>query len=55
METMESRAAEDYVVCTFEGDHLKGYGLFSIIFFTTEGNLEGDRPRDFAWRPGTTP
>jgi hypothetical protein len=32
------------VVCTFERDHLKGYWLFSIIFFTTEGYLEGDGP-----------
>jgi hypothetical protein len=31
METMEGRAAEDHVVCTFERDHLKGY-------------LEGDGP-----------
>jgi hypothetical protein len=44
METVESRAAEDHVVCTFEQDYLKGYGLFSVIFFTAEGNLEGDRP-----------
>jgi hypothetical protein len=41
---MEGRAAEDHVVCTFERDHLKGYGLFSIIFFTIEGYLEGDGP-----------
>jgi hypothetical protein len=44
METMESRAAKDHVVCTFERDYLKGYGLFSVIFFTAKGNLEGDRP-----------
>jgi hypothetical protein len=41
---VEGGAAEDHVVCTFERDHLKGYGLFSIIFFTTEGYLEGDGP-----------
>jgi hypothetical protein len=44
METVEGRAAEDHVVCTFERDHLKGYGLFSIVFFTAEGNLEGNGP-----------
>jgi hypothetical protein len=44
METVEGRAAEDHVVCTFERDHLKGYGLFSVIFFTTEGYLKGDGP-----------
>jgi hypothetical protein len=44
METVEGRAAEDYVVCTFERDHLKGYGLFSVVFFTAEGNLKGDGP-----------
>jgi hypothetical protein len=44
METVEGRAAEDHVVCTFERDHIKGYGLFSVIFFTTEGCLEGDGP-----------
>jgi hypothetical protein len=42
METVEGGAAEDHVVCTFERDHLKGYRLFSVIFFTAEGNLEGD-------------
>jgi hypothetical protein len=42
METVESRAAEDHMVCTFERDHLKGYVFFSIIFFTTKGYLEGD-------------
>jgi hypothetical protein len=44
METVEGRATEDHMVCTFERDHLKGYGHFSIIFFTAEGNLEGDGP-----------
>jgi hypothetical protein len=44
METVEGRAAEDHVVCIFERDHLKGYGLFSVIFFTAEGNLEGNGP-----------
>jgi hypothetical protein len=44
MEAVEGRATEDHVVCTFERDHLKGYRLFSVIFFTTEGNLEGDGP-----------
>jgi hypothetical protein len=42
MEAMESRAAEDHVVCTLERDHLKGYGLFTVIIFITKGNLEGD-------------
>jgi hypothetical protein len=32
------------MVCTFEWDHLKGYGLFSVILFITEGYLEGDGP-----------
>jgi hypothetical protein len=45
METVEGRAAEDHVVCTFEWDHLKGYGLFSVIFLTAEGDLEGDGPK----------
>jgi hypothetical protein len=44
MEIVEGRAAEDHVVCTFEWDHLKGYGLFSVIFFTAEGNFEGNGP-----------
>jgi hypothetical protein len=44
METVESRAAEDHVVCTFERDHLKDYGLFSVVLFTAKGNLEGNRP-----------
>jgi hypothetical protein len=44
METVEGRATEDHMVCTFERDHLKGYGLFSVIFFTIEGNLEGNGP-----------
>jgi hypothetical protein len=41
---MESGAAEDHVVCTLEGDHLKGYGLFALIIFIAEGDLEGDGP-----------
>jgi hypothetical protein len=45
MEAVEGGAAEDHVVCTFERDHLKGYWLFSVIFFTAEGNLEGDGPK----------
>jgi hypothetical protein len=44
METAEGRAAEDYVVCTLERDHLKGYGLFVVIIFIAEGDLEGDGP-----------
>jgi hypothetical protein len=44
METVEGGAAENHVVCTFEWDHLKGYGLFSIILFVTKGYLEGDGP-----------
>jgi hypothetical protein len=44
MEAVEGGAAKDHVVCTFERDHLKGYRLFSVIFFTAEGNLEGDGP-----------
>jgi hypothetical protein len=39
---MEGRAAEDHVVCTLERDHLKGYGLFAVIIFITECDLEGD-------------
>jgi hypothetical protein len=39
---MEGRAAEDHVVCTLERDHLKGYWLFAVIIFITEGGLEGD-------------
>jgi hypothetical protein len=42
VETVEGGAAEDHVVCTLEGDHLKGYGLFAVIIFITEGDLEGD-------------
>jgi hypothetical protein len=44
METVEGRAAEDHVVSAFEQDDLKGYGLFSVVFLTTEGNLEGNGP-----------
>jgi hypothetical protein len=44
METMEGGAAEDHMVGTFEWDDLKGYGLFSVVFLTTESNLEGNRP-----------
>jgi hypothetical protein len=44
METVEGRAAEDHVVCTLERDHLGGYGLFAVIIFIDEGNLEGDGP-----------
>jgi hypothetical protein len=44
MEAVESRATEDHVVCAFERDYLKGYRLFTVIFLTTEGNLEGDGP-----------
>jgi hypothetical protein len=43
-ETVESGAAKDYVVCTLERNHLKGYGLFAEIIFIIEGNLEGDGP-----------
>jgi hypothetical protein len=42
METVENGAAKDHVVCTFERDHLKGYGLFVVVILITEGNLEGD-------------
>jgi hypothetical protein len=35
---------EDHVVCTLERDHLEGYGLFAVIIFIAEGNLEGDGP-----------
>jgi hypothetical protein len=48
METVEGRAAENHMVCTFERDHLKGYGLFSVVFFTDEGNLEGDGPEELS-------
>jgi hypothetical protein len=44
MKAVESRAAKDHVVCTLERDHLKGYGLFTVIIFIAEGNLEGDGP-----------
>jgi hypothetical protein len=39
------QGAEDHVVCTFEWDYLKGYGLFAIIIFIAEGNLEGNGPK----------
>jgi hypothetical protein len=48
VKTVESRAAEDHVLCTLERDHLEGYGLFALIIFIVEGDLEGDGP-------GTTP
>jgi hypothetical protein len=41
---VESRVAEDHVVCTLERDHLEGYGLFAIIIFIAKGDLEGDGP-----------
>jgi hypothetical protein len=44
METVESGAAEDHVVCTLERDHLEGYGLFAVVILIAEGNLEGDGP-----------
>jgi hypothetical protein len=44
METLESRASKDHVVCTFEGNHLKGYRLFTEIVFIAEGDLEGYGP-----------
>jgi hypothetical protein len=44
MKAVEGRAAEDHVVCNLERDHLKGYGLFAVIIFIAEGNLEGDGP-----------
>jgi hypothetical protein len=44
MKAVEGRAAEDHVVSTLEGDHLKGYGLFVVIIFIAEGDLEGDGP-----------
>jgi hypothetical protein len=44
METVEGGAAKDHMVSAFERDDLKGYGLFSVVFLTTEGNLEGNKP-----------
>jgi hypothetical protein len=44
METVEGLMTKDHVVCTLEGDHLKGYGLFAEIILIAEGNLEGDEP-----------
>jgi hypothetical protein len=44
MEAVEGGAAEDHVVGAFERDDLKGYGLFSVVFLTSEGNLEGNGP-----------
>jgi hypothetical protein len=44
VKAMESGAAEDHRVCTLERDHLKGYGLFAVIIFIAEGDLEGDGP-----------
>jgi hypothetical protein len=42
METVEGGATEDHVVCTLERNHLEGYGLFAVIIFIAEDNLEGD-------------
>jgi hypothetical protein len=44
MEAVEGGATEDHMVCAFERDYLKGYRLFTVIFLTTEGNLECDGP-----------
>jgi hypothetical protein len=44
MKTVEGRAAKDHVVCTLERDYLKGYGLFAVIIFIAEGNLECNGP-----------
>jgi hypothetical protein len=33
VKAVEGGAAEDHVVCTLERDHLKGYGLFTVIIF----------------------
>jgi hypothetical protein len=44
METVEGLTTKDHVVCTLEGDQLKGYGLFAEIILIAEGNLEGDEP-----------
>jgi hypothetical protein len=44
MKTMEGRAAEDHVVCPLERDYLKDYGLFAVIIFIAEGNLECNEP-----------
>jgi hypothetical protein len=44
VKAVEGGAAEDHMVCTLERDHLKGYGLFVVIIFIAEGNLEGDGP-----------
>jgi hypothetical protein len=45
MEAMEGGEPKDHVVSAFERDNLKGYGLFSVVFLTIEGNLEGDGPK----------
>jgi hypothetical protein len=42
METVEGGAAKDHVVCTLERNRLEGYGLFAVIIFIAEDNLEGD-------------
>jgi hypothetical protein len=52
MEAVEGRAIEDHVVCAFERDYLKGYRLFTVIFFTTEGNLECDGPEGLGLATG---
>jgi hypothetical protein len=44
VEAVEGGAPEDYVVSAFERDNFEGYGLFSVVFLTTEGNLECDGP-----------
>jgi hypothetical protein len=44
METVEGGAAEDHVVRTLERNHFEGYGLFAVIIFIAERNLEGDGP-----------
>jgi hypothetical protein len=41
---VEGGAAEDHVVCTLKRDHLESYGLFVVVIFIAEGNLEGDGP-----------
>jgi hypothetical protein len=47
VKAVEGRAAEDHVVCTLEREHLKGYGLFTVIIFIAKGDLEGDGPEGF--------
>jgi hypothetical protein len=45
VKTVESKEAEDNVVCTLERDHLEGDGLFAVIIVIAEGDLESDGPK----------